>query len=354
MGDYKAVAALNASLRKTAEILFTKFNPYFWLKLALVLLIANFTLGGSGFGQNLSSPHEDLNFNITTEVLIVVIFVALFLIALSLTFQYLSSVFKFMFIESLSKEDVRFIAWFRGNMERGLALFLFTIAIDLVLILSMVILAVLFFGIVFYFENAAVTILLATLFFTAIFALAILSSLISSFTTDFAMPLMLGRRLGILEAWSRIIQLVRENPGEFIVYLLLKIILTLITSVISGVIGIVVILVVIVIAAIAVFGVAAILLLAVGAFPALSPILLVAIFFGIILLMLLMIFTGYVTIVLTLPIPVFLRLYSIYFIQYFDPDVRLVSEESEKPKPPAARKRRTANREKMISDLEVY
>lgn len=301
-----------------------------WMKLAFVVLIAGASSGGGQYVGNMRNignfgdwkgseeadiPKEEIEASIgkllTDEVLLAIAVVIFLLFMLLLFWGYISSVFTFVFFEAAVTKEVRIIKGFKRNVGRGLSLFLFragaTVAFLFLLALMITIPLLLLFG---GNVGALFSIPFFMLFFVTFIPLIIGFSLIVSMAEDFAVPIMSLRGDGILSGMKHSLGLFKKEIWQFVVYYIMKTALGVAAGIISLVLMIPVMLIMGIGSAIlAVIGVLAGISLSWN--PALIIIAIPAVVAGILLFI-------YLSALVTLPIPVFFRYYSLMFLREQD------------------------------------
>jgi len=320
MAEWRAVEALNESVNRTIDVLFKPFNLSKWLKIAFIVFMLG--LGGTISSQTSRvSDLQDSGIAITKEIIVLVITLVAVLLLIGLVLQFISAVFNFIFIEALMENRIELVEGFKRNAGKGLSLFLFGLAFGIISIA--IIVAAVVAGVFIGMKTSSVA-LIAILIIAGVlllFCYMIFFGIIFSFTTDFVVPLMHFRGYGIIKGWGRLITLLEENFKQFIVYLVIKIALGIIAAGINLAIFLVVF-IIILLAAVVLGGGSVLAWLGLTAlFPALGSVTVVMLVLALFAIIVLALIFNYVLIVLTLPIPVFFRYYSLHFIRRIDPKV---------------------------------
>ena len=334
--EWQAAEALNEAVGKTRELLFSKNKLGLWLKLAvLVFLIGGGIRSfnpGSGFGQGKTSGGSDVMATIAPYLPYIIIGIAVLLV-IALVFSFIRAVCQFIFIESLSKGSVELVKGFRRNIDSGFNLFLFNLAFILATIAIIVLLAapVIYIAVKNpegFTDIGMIAAVLATVFAELCFIIP--ATIISSLTNDFAIAFVYSERRGILDGWQRLWALVKKNVKQFMVYLVVKFAVGIIAGIIAFMVGFIVMLLALIFiiviglgAALVVAGIA----LALGISESallwlLIPAAIIAIAY--------LILVSYGIVVLTLPIPVFFRYYSLLFLQRMEPTLDLIRTTTDK------------------------
>ncbi len=247
------------------RILFSPFDWRKWAALALVAFLAGTMQGGGNGGGNFGSrgggPGEFEEFKervedwwraYEPEIIAGGAALVVIGIGLSLLMLYVSSVFRFMFLEAIITDEVRIRhSWVR-NKAVGISFMWWRLCINL---LATLVLA-LFIGLPVAAillpsgggdwgsglgTGSGIAVMLYAFFM--VFALSIVGGLISAMTRDFVLPIMHRHRVTTLEGWHHLWPILCANKGGFAVYFLLKIALALgagIASAIGGCLGILV------------------------------------------------------------------------------------------------------------------
>jgi len=336
------VDCFSPAMAHTKRLLFQPFRVRFWLKLAILAVLSGALAGGcngrfnfnSGFGNTSRSggdstttssqlPPEfakigaSLRANPGMWAAIATIVVAV-LVAVFILFLYISSVLRFVWLETLLSgechiragwqfwkiEGVRLFGWslLFGLVSTGGTLAL--IAVPLWAAWRKGILTNLSAHLAEFFAGAIVI-------FLAIAGLALVSFLIGTFIHDFVVPVMRYERAGFLPAWRTAWDRVAVTPGSLALYYLLKICLLIGASIVVGIISIIVF--VILLLPLLLIGVVAVLLTALIAAGLGTVGLAIVITLGFVFGLLFVFGIAYLQTVITLPVSVFLQYYSLFY-----------------------------------------
>jgi hypothetical protein len=126
--------------------------------------------------------------------------------------------------------------------------------------------------------------------------LSVILFIIQKFTHDFVVPIMYLRKSGCIQAWNEFSAVLSVNKARFFLYLLFQIVIAIAIGVIT----------------LTVFILSCCLLCCVGCIPLLGQ---------------------YVITVILLPLPVFKRTYSLYYLSQFGPDYHMMGTMSEPSRP---------------------
>jgi hypothetical protein len=239
-----ATDAIGSAFNHTIKMLFKPFNYIKWLKLGLVAFLVSFSSGGMNFNFNM--PFNDKSsFNMEQQLnniiqwiqnnLIFTIIIgvsALLIITIIWTIIiYFSSRFSFVFLESVVKNNVQIKQYYKSNKSNGWSYFLWQmIFTPTALLIIMLITGIPAFFLVYTALKNEFTfsiILLLVLTGLVLIGLIILLAIISVFTADFALPIMYLAKIRITRAWSILLTLMRAHKGQFLLYLLMRIVLSM-------------------------------------------------------------------------------------------------------------------------------
>ena len=259
-----AVEALGPAWQNTSRILFESFNLRKWLKLGLIAWLAgvmggrgsvNFPSGNYGGGPSGGGtggagggpppPFASAWYEITSwfhshaaAVIGGAIAIGVAVVVLVLVMAYVSSVFRFIFLESVITNKTRIRESWRRNSAEGLSYFLWKLGFGAIAVLAAAILVGGPLLLAFMALGAsrggtgpsgggiAGMILMTLLAILLAFVAAIILGLISAMTRDFVLPIMYVRRVGVIAGWREYWQLLCAHKGGFALYFLMKIVIT--------------------------------------------------------------------------------------------------------------------------------
>ncbi len=260
-----ASEALGPAWENTRRILFQPFQLRKWLKLAFVALLAGVMAGGgggTGGGGNFGTPshpspgggsgtgsgpkfdevwqHVLAWYHVHSAAVIGgAVAVGACLLVLGLVMAYISGVFRFIFLESVITNEVHVRDSWRRNRAQGLSFFGWKVAFGffaLVVVGLVVGLPTALFLMSLGWKPSSgapsgalnagsVGAILLGVFLLLI--VAIVLGLINALVRDFVLPLMYVRRTGVREGWRECWRLLCDNKVGFLVYFLLKILVTI-------------------------------------------------------------------------------------------------------------------------------
>lgn len=232
---------ISPAIRRVRTVLFRPFDLGKWFVIGFSAWLAQL---GSGQGSGGSgAPHKPNNLSPEMReeighakdyvlanldwILPVAIFVLLFIVTLTLLLKWLSSRGHFMFLHCVAQNKAEVVTPWHQFQHHGNSLFLFRIVVGTLGFLA----AVLFAGL-----GAMVAVTARkTVGFTPFpilgivmcglltFASAIVFGVILKLTLDFVAPIMYLRSLRCTQAWHVLLEMLSANKGRFFVYLLFQI-----------------------------------------------------------------------------------------------------------------------------------
>ncbi|MFH1055106.1 MAG: hypothetical protein V1744_03305 [Candidatus Altiarchaeota archaeon] len=323
MNRWHAVDALDETVERTKYLLLP-FNLRFWLKLALVVLLAG-GLSGGNWGRMTDLGKE------TTPSPGVLAFAMVFVAAIlfiALIFWYVSAVARFIFVEALAKREFNLVECFKRQAGNGLKLFLFEVAVVISLIVLVV--AAIIAGVTF-FQTIKSTIAMIAIGLAAFLAgLVVLTCvlLVMWLVSEFTVPIMYGRGCGIISGVKEALTLASRNFWEFTVYSIIKFAFSIAGAIITLLVGLPFYIAVFLIAL--AVGVGAYVIALLGNLT-LTPFVAALIIAGVVALVIVQLIVSYIVTALTLPISVFLRYYSLIFLGRIAPTLNLMGPAKKKP-----------------------
>lgn len=302
---------IGPAIERVRTILFRPFDLEKWFVIGLSAWLAQLGRGGGngggGGGNNRGGGlhREDIGeeirhgYEVSKEyvtanlhwILPVAIFALTVLISLWLLVTWLSSRGRFTFLYCVAQNKGEFSNPWRLLRPHGNSLFSFRVGLGLLGFFTTIAFAAAG-GVLAFFAHqslgfTAVTILGLVMCGLLAFVTMIVFGTIGAFTTDFVVPIMYLRGLRCRPAWRAFLEILSENKGRFFVYLLFQIII----------------------------GIA-----------------LVAMAFGMMCVCCFawcLFILPYVGTVLLLPLPVFRRSYSLYYLAQYGPEFNAIAPEPE-------------------------
>ena len=262
-----AVDAIAPAFARMRAQLFQPFRMSIWARLAVVALTTGEVSGNWSGGTNFSLPPQwggsgkegwrsPLNtaFASTSDAILeyvpwIVLGVTL-LFLLGVLWLYCSCVFRFVLFEAVLHARCEIRDGWRRWQSAGLSYFLWTLAF---LAVSLGALAILVGVPVFLAWRAGLFknsdqhfgILLAggALLFFVFLGLLLLSYAIDLLARDFVIPVMALENVGVVDGWRRFLPLLRAEKGNFVIYVLMKIVLVVGSEILFAIVNLFVLLI---------------------------------------------------------------------------------------------------------------
>lgn len=231
---WHAIGAIDDALTATRRFL-TPFELGTWFRLAIVA----FFLGGAGTPLNAANytvegpgrfPGGPPDVPLPSEQLLtVVVAFAAFAAVLGLAFAVVSAVMEFVLVDAVVAREVHVRRYVRDRLGKGLRLFGFQVAVALLVAAAVA-------------ATAAPAVLvgggpspwLLVLAVPAFLALALFVGLLFLFTTDFVVPVMIVRDVGVLDGWRTFWPTLRTNLAQVGLYVVIRWVLALGVGIVVG------------------------------------------------------------------------------------------------------------------------
>lgn len=243
---------LSLAGERMKQVLFRPFDLGRWLAIGFTAWLASLGEGGGGggggnFGQNRGGGGGGQTFNdfwtemtdyVTANLAWVILIAAtvfILILALGLLLTWVSSRGRFMFLHNVATGRADVVAPWNAYASHGNSLFLFRVVVGFGLFL--VILPFLAFGLWAVVGMLRLESIETGLMLRAIAGLGVASVLglvalvIDKLTTDFVVPIMALRSTRCLAAWQEFAGLMAGNPVSFVLYLLFSLVLAFATVV---------------------------------------------------------------------------------------------------------------------------
>jgi hypothetical protein len=343
-GPPGATDAIVPAWEHLKRVLFSPFNLRKWLMLGLVAFLAGMMQGGGGGGgggnvggapggpggdfEDFAQRVADWARAHTDELIAGGTALVVVGIGLTLLMLYLSSVFRFIFLESVITNEVRIRESWGRNRAEGSSYMCWRIGFGLLVLLALALfvglpLAAVLWPLVEARGTGAPSpapVLLAMVYGIGMtLVLAIAAGLIGAMTRDFVLPIMYLRRIGTLDGWRHFWPILCGNKTGFVIYFLLKIALGIaagMAGLIGGCLGIAV--AAIPLAAIGALGCGLVLLLGITAWQWWFLAVLIPVGVALILLL------GYWITCVLLPIPVYFQAYALKYLGFAQPELETI------------------------------
>jgi hypothetical protein len=254
-------SSISAALEHTQRLLFQPFRFKFWLKLGVIIFFiggsfssggggSNFNPSGSGSGSGgmpdlgpLKGVWEVMeNFWMQNQMLAILLIIigGALLIGISLLAAYLASVARFMFVETILKEDIHLKESFLEHKIPGFKFWLWTMLLSF---LSLFVIGIPIGGII-------VSALMIKAFKVAGIVLTILFSLLTIaviigviifflYNSRFIPAVMYLENRTFWEAWGILYEYIKTYLGKFILFVLMWVVL----GTVVGIIGLLILLI---------------------------------------------------------------------------------------------------------------
>lgn len=340
-----AVDAISPAFQHTKKQLLEPFRISQWAKLAFVGLLAGELSSSGGCNTNFQIPHQggaSRNFiasslpslpgvhpgSMVALIALLIILGFVFVVAL----LYISSVMRFILFDSIVEKQCRILHSWQRRTGEGFHYFLWQIAFLIGASMLMGVLFLIPWLIAFSLgwmqhpkEHLAPLILGGILLFFIFAALILVVFLAAVLTKDFVVPQMALEKIDAFEGWRRLLHMMNAEKGNYLVYVLMKIVMAIGAAVIIGIAALIV---------------TVLILIPVGGFGAIAVFagkatgmnwnlytITLAVVFGLLALGVLM----YVISLISVPAIVFFPAYSLYFFAGRYPQLDAVLH----PQPPA-------------------
>jgi hypothetical protein len=252
-----ATECVTPAFRHTTQQMFRPFRFSFWLRIAVLGLFTG-EFAGEGFhgnfpgsfpghagnmghaGTHAPFPWHPEWFTLAHIVPAVIIF-ALFMIALTLIFLYISSTLRFVLFDAVLHGDARIGEGWRKWRETGRRYLVWQLLLALAgwgLLISCLIVPLLMLfpnHIGFWHIDAQAIIVLAIGFF-AMMVLGFVMAIATILAKDFVVPIMALEGVGWQEGWRRYLDIARGHASEYVIYFLMKIVLRIVAGIGHGII----------------------------------------------------------------------------------------------------------------------
>jgi len=337
--SWHSIDAIDAAIKRTKKALIEPFDFWKWIKLGIIsILIGNGGIeNGSNFGDfNQRYAEEEKAGPSTGEIINQIsqfwqqyqtyILIGLtFIILVILLFGLISSIMEFVLVESLVTNVVKVRAYFRKYFRVGFNLFVIQTILG-IFFLSLFILAMVPILVPLLESPGAITfgnILMAI--FWGIFVLVIIAifSLILSSFINLSIPLVMYGGTGIIEALKIILGKFKADWKQIIVYWVMRIILGLAAGIIVGIVALILLVVTIIILLVP-GAVLYFILSGIGHGTQSALFWIVMIPYGFIAAIILIL----LFLIVSAPVPVFMKYHMLTFLQLWYPDARIPFHDS--------------------------
>jgi len=254
-----AVDAISPAFQHTKRQLIEPFRAGQWAKLALVGFLAGEVHSGGCSGGNFQMPTRtsggdrflDLGLSgmnpAAYAALIALLVVAV--LVLWVLFIYVNSVMRFVLFDSVVAKRCEIRQYWNRRQKPGLRYFAWQLLLFLVMIVGLTILV----GIPAAFalamgwlkqssQHMVPLILGGVILFFLVMTFAVLWLVVVVFSKDFVVPQMALEDIGAMEAWQRLLPMLKSEKGGYAGYLGMKIVMAIGAAVIVGIAAMIIIL----------------------------------------------------------------------------------------------------------------
>ena len=231
--NVSVIAPISDAIDRCKLILFKPFDMGKWFAIGFCAWLA--MLAGSGAGGHFNTirnqnGQEIGNFIQAHLALIISIAVVLSIIgiAVMLVCLWLSSRGRFMFLHCVARNEAEVKLPWRQYRYHGNSLFVFRLLIGLAAFVSIAMaICVMVFPILMmrHNPNKIAVIIITVVGVLVISILSIGFGMVGKFTTEFVVPVMYLRNCSCVTAWREFLGLFGENIGRFVLYLLFQIVI---------------------------------------------------------------------------------------------------------------------------------
>ncbi len=236
--DTYAFDELDGTLNRTKDLLWP-INWGIWLRLAVIAL---FVGGGFSFpnvfqysfsGDDYSAPmvggfdgFAPLVFGLIALVLI-----------LALIFMFVSATVQFVFVESLATRSFRLTPLFMKHLGKGARLFLFQLALLVLMLLAMAaIFLAIFAPLILQGGSLGISYsLLLLALIPAAILVALVFGVVIQLTVDFVVPIMLHDDCGVIAAWRRLWPVLSSQVLQTVVYIIVRLIIAVLAAIVEAI-----------------------------------------------------------------------------------------------------------------------
>jgi hypothetical protein len=347
-----AVDCVQPAIQHTREQLFTRFRLGQWSRLALVgILAAEFRSGGCNFNPSpfLQHPRQKTGDDLLplpggfpggfphidpahlAQILALVGLALLAVGILLLVLLYINSVFRFILFDSVLRRECSigegWRRWHRAGRRFFLWQLVFQFAAMFLLLIVVGVPALLLFAsgaLTHPDQHVGKFIGAIVLFILVIVVVALTAGSVQVLAKDFLVPIMALENMDFADGWSRLLAFIRREPGRYIVYLLMKFVLSIAAAIVFGLLALIPVALIAVPAVLAFFaGKAAGLTWTVTTVS-------LAVIIGTVLFVILI----YLVALVSVPATVFFPAYSIYFFASRYPNLDALLHPAPPPVPP--------------------
>ncbi|NJD52659.1 MAG: hypothetical protein FIB07_07295 [Candidatus Methanoperedens sp.] len=330
MGWY-GLDAFNSAIKRTKKALTEPFDFWKWIRLGIIIFFIgggmgipnyNFPASWQNDDQKMEAPStQEIIDKITqfwyqyqTYILIGLAFV----IFIILLFTLLSSIMEFVFVESLVTNKVAIRTYFRKYLRQGFNLFIIKIILGVVF-LSLFILAMLPVFRQLLSGNITPGLILGSIlwFVSVVLVFAVLSGVINSFIS-LAIPVVIYQRVGIVMAIKKVTGRFKEDWRQIVIYWVARFFAWIAGTIVVGIVALILFIIIFFILFIPAL-ILYFILSAPGQGSESFLLWAVMIPYGLVAAVVLILFL----LIVSVPLPVFMKYHLLAFMQMWYPDVKI-------------------------------
>ncbi len=238
------IEPVGAAIAKVKAVLFSPFDASKWFTIGFCAWLTTLGQGGGSSGIRFPAGEgrpqwQHIRHSIEANLYWIVplgLFVAIVILLISLVLMWLRSRGKFMFLHCAAVNKAEIAYPWKQYAPQANSLFLFKLtlwAINLVCLIPLIIGMIVICLPIVRREKligasiAAIAVMAVFMLFTSVFF-----GIVHKFTDDFVVPIMYIARRTCTQAWKRFWEILKNNFGKFILYLLFQIVIGLCISII--------------------------------------------------------------------------------------------------------------------------
>ena len=228
---------INTAIERVKLILFNPFEIEKWFIIGFCAWLAFLGEGGGGGGGGGPSgggghPGDFGDFIAEYLAIIIIVVVVILVIgfAIGIVLTWLSSRGRFMFLHCVAENKAQVKFPWRQYRKQGNSLFLFRVALMFIglFCFGLLIGGGIVLGVIFgRGHNPGPIILIVAVFILLLIPLAIIFGVIGKFLKDFVVPIMYVNNSTCMEGWRRFRLLLSGNKGRFALYILFQIVISM-------------------------------------------------------------------------------------------------------------------------------
>lgn len=229
--------AITPAIEHTSRLLFKPFVLKKWLALGLVSILAQMGAGSgnANFPSDDSGAFSDFGRNAglwIAENLALIVIAGVLLLSIALLLSWLSSVFKFVYLNQITSEPLAIKEPFHRLTGLGTSFFLWQLAFSIIVVTVLGVLVGLPIAAVIMMKlDTAATVVIVVWCILVGLAGVIAAAVTDVFARDFVLTTMYVRNVGVLEAWRTVIPILKANAGQSALYIGMLIVVGIIVGI---------------------------------------------------------------------------------------------------------------------------